>query len=69
MGCIHTTQVQVVGGVRDSHSQVFRLPQGVTYEQGALIEPLSVALQAVLDNGPLEGERVLVYGLSLTYGF
>lgn len=44
------------------HSQIFRLPDGVTNEQGAMIEPLSVALQAVLDNRPRAGERVLVIG-------
>lgn len=43
-------------------SQLFKLPQGVTIEDGAMIEPLSVALQAVFSNRPRAGERVLVIG-------
>jgi (R,R)-butanediol dehydrogenase/meso-butanediol dehydrogenase/diacetyl reductase len=43
-------------------SQLFKLPRGTTYESGALIEPLSVALEAVLDNIPERGDRVLIIG-------
>ncbi|HDP26442.1 MAG TPA: alcohol dehydrogenase [Deltaproteobacteria bacterium] len=43
-------------------SQVFRLPEGITPESGAVIEPLAVALQAVLDNRPVAGEHVLIIG-------
>ncbi len=43
-------------------SQVFRLPDEVTDEAGALMEPLAVCLQAVLDNRPHKGEHVLVIG-------
>jgi threonine dehydrogenase-like Zn-dependent dehydrogenase len=43
-------------------SQLFRLPEGATPETGALIEPLAVTLQAVLDNRPEKGDRVLVIG-------
>lgn len=43
-------------------SQLFKLPRGTTYESGALIEPLSVALEAVLDNLPEKGDRVLIIG-------
>ena len=43
-------------------SQLFKLPGGTTYESGALIEPLSVALEAVLDNLPERGDRVLIIG-------
>lgn len=43
-------------------SQLFKLPGGTTYESGALIEPLSVALEAVLDNLPEKGDRVLIIG-------
>ncbi len=43
-------------------SQVFRLPDGIPYEAGAVIEPLSIALQAVLDNRPRTADDVLVIG-------
>ncbi|MCD6571057.1 MAG: alcohol dehydrogenase catalytic domain-containing protein [Deltaproteobacteria bacterium] len=43
-------------------TQVFKLPEGVSYESGAMIEPLAVALQAVLDNRPDKDDRVLVIG-------
>jgi (R,R)-butanediol dehydrogenase/meso-butanediol dehydrogenase/diacetyl reductase len=43
-------------------SQLFTLPQGMTYESGALIEPFSVALEAVLDSMPENRDRVLIIG-------
>jgi threonine dehydrogenase-like Zn-dependent dehydrogenase len=43
-------------------SQVFKLPDGVSYEEGALIEPLACAVQAVIDNTPAEDDQVLVVG-------
>ena len=43
-------------------SQVFKLPQGVSPKEGAMIEPLSVTLQAVLDNMPGPDDRVLIIG-------
>jgi (R,R)-butanediol dehydrogenase / meso-butanediol dehydrogenase / diacetyl reductase len=43
-------------------SQVYRVPAGVSPESAALTEPLAVGLQAVLDNFPAKGERVLVVG-------
>jgi (R,R)-butanediol dehydrogenase / meso-butanediol dehydrogenase / diacetyl reductase len=43
-------------------SQVYRVPDGVSDESAALTEPLAVAVQAVLDNQPAEGEQVLVIG-------
>jgi (R,R)-butanediol dehydrogenase/meso-butanediol dehydrogenase/diacetyl reductase len=43
-------------------SQLFRLPSGLAPEAGALVEPLSVALQAVLNNRPEDGDPVLVIG-------
>ena len=44
------------------YSQVFRVPEGVSAESAALVEPLAVALQAVLDNQPKERDQVLVIG-------
>lgn len=43
-------------------SRLFRLPEGITLEEGALIEPLAVAVEAVLANLPACGDRVLVIG-------
>ncbi len=43
-------------------SQVFKLPDKVSYEFGAMMEPLAVTLQAVFDNRPGSGEDVLVIG-------
>jgi (R,R)-butanediol dehydrogenase/meso-butanediol dehydrogenase/diacetyl reductase len=43
-------------------SQLFKLPPILSDAAGALIEPLSVALQAVLNNPPQADEHVLVVG-------
>jgi len=43
-------------------SQVYRVPTGVSPESAALVEPLAVGLQAVLDNRPNDGDKVLVIG-------
>jgi len=43
-------------------SQAFKLPTGTSPEVGALIEPLSVALQSVMNNMPETGDKVLVIG-------
>lgn len=43
-------------------SQLHPLPQGVTDRQGVLVEPLAVAVHAVLRAPPAEGDRVLVIG-------
>jgi len=42
--------------------QVARLPDGVSYEQGALIEPAAVAVNAVERAGVRAGDAVLVAG-------
>jgi (R,R)-butanediol dehydrogenase/meso-butanediol dehydrogenase/diacetyl reductase len=43
-------------------SQICRVPSGVSPESAALTEPLAVGLQAVIDNTPGGGDRVLVIG-------
>lgn len=43
-------------------SQVFPVPEGVSPESAVLTEPLSVGLQAVLENRPEDTDRVLVIG-------
>jgi (R,R)-butanediol dehydrogenase/meso-butanediol dehydrogenase/diacetyl reductase len=42
--------------------QVVRLPDGVTYQQGALIEPTAVAAYGVERGGVKPGDRVLITG-------
>jgi len=42
--------------------QVFKLPDGVTPKEGAMIEPFACALQAVLDNKPEQDDQVLIIG-------
>jgi len=42
---------------------VFQLPDGVGYDSGALLEPLAVAVHAVLQSGVALGETVVVLGL------
>ena len=42
--------------------QVVRLPEGVTYRQGALIEPTAVAAYGIERAGVAPGDRVLVTG-------
>ena len=43
-------------------SQIFKLPPEITPGQGVLIEPLSVGLQAVYSNMPINGDKVLIIG-------
>jgi len=43
-------------------SQVYVVPTGVSPESAALVEPLSVGLQVVLDNRPEDTDKVLVIG-------
>lgn len=43
-------------------SQVHLVPDGVSMESAALVEPLSVGLQAVLDNRPRDTDKVLIIG-------
>lgn len=43
-------------------SKVTPIPQDMTYEQGAMIEPLAVAVHAVKQFGDMKGMRVAVLG-------
>ena len=43
-------------------SQVFKLPQGMSPKEGAMIEPFAVTLQAVYDNTPDRDDQVLIVG-------
>lgn len=43
-------------------SQVYKLPAGMSLETASMLEPLSVAIQAVMDNRPMSDDKVLVIG-------
>ncbi len=45
-----------------SASMVHKLPPGMTFEEGALIEPVAVAVHAVRRGKMLEGESAIVFG-------
>ena len=44
------------------HSQLFKIPEGLTPESAAMTEPVAVALQTVFDNLPQPGDQTLVIG-------
>jgi (R,R)-butanediol dehydrogenase/meso-butanediol dehydrogenase/diacetyl reductase len=43
-------------------SQVFKLPEDCSPQEGVMIEPLTVGLQAVYSNFPQNGEKVMIVG-------
>lgn len=64
MGCVGLSHAW--GGMSElaavAEYQVVRLPDEVTYQQGALIEPTAVAAYGVERGGVVPGDRVLVTG-------
>jgi (R,R)-butanediol dehydrogenase / meso-butanediol dehydrogenase / diacetyl reductase len=64
MGCVGLSHAW--GGMGElatvAEYQVVRLPEGVTHEQGALIEPTAVAAYGVERAGVAPGDRVLITG-------
>jgi L-gulonate 5-dehydrogenase len=65
------SQLQVIGVHRDGGfgeyscvpaSNVIRLPDNVSLEQAALVEPYSIASNVLNRMGPLPGDTLLVYG-------
>jgi (R,R)-butanediol dehydrogenase/meso-butanediol dehydrogenase/diacetyl reductase len=64
MGCVGLSHAW--GGMAHlatvAEYQVVRLPEGVSYEQGALIEPTAVAAYGVERGGVAPGDRVLITG-------
>ena len=64
MGCVGLSHAW--GGMAElatvAEYQVVRLPDGVSYQQGALIEPTAVAAYGVERGGVKPGDRVLVTG-------
>lgn len=46
----------------DAH-QLHKIPNGVSFEEAALVEPTAVAFQAVLNSAQKLGDQVLVYGV------
>jgi threonine dehydrogenase-like Zn-dependent dehydrogenase len=65
-GAMLGASAQVPGGFAErivAHaSQLFAVPSAMQDEVAALVEPLTVAVRAVLRHGPRPGERVLVVG-------
>ena len=45
-----------------SADQVLKLPESITFDQGAMIEPIAVAVHALRRAGDLAGKKVLVLG-------
>ncbi len=43
-------------------SQIFRLPDELSNEEGVLMEPLACAVQAIIDNAPGDEDQVLIVG-------
>jgi (R,R)-butanediol dehydrogenase/meso-butanediol dehydrogenase/diacetyl reductase len=64
MGCVGLSHAW--GGMAQlatvAEYQVVRLPDGVSYQQGALIEPTAVAAYGVERGGVKPGDRVLITG-------
>lgn len=64
MGCVGLSHAW--GGMAQlatvAEYQVVRLPDGVTFQQGALIEPTAVAAYGVERGGVKPGDRVLITG-------
>jgi len=64
MGCVGLSHAW--GGMAQlatvAEYQVVRLPDGVTFQQGALIEPAAVAAYGVERGGVKPGDRVLITG-------
>ena len=48
-------------------SKTFRLPDHVSFEEGALLEPLSVAVHTCSRANLTMGQRVLVLGAGMIY--
>ena len=44
------------------HSNVIKLPEGISDEDAVMIDSFSCALHAVMQNPPKENDRILVYG-------
>jgi threonine dehydrogenase-like Zn-dependent dehydrogenase len=59
----------VGGGWGDGYtaheSEVYRVPEDVTDDQAAMIEPMAVGLHAVLRRPPTTGEHVLILGCGI----
>jgi len=43
-------------------TQLYRIPEGISLDTAVMTEPVAVALQAVFDNRPENGEKILVIG-------
>ncbi len=64
---LHTGNCRDAGGgfapLLPAHeSQLFPIPDGVTFEQAVVADPFSVSMHAVLKAPPADGAKALVYG-------
>ena len=71
IGPFHCTHYDFIGSRRDGGftefcpvpaENLFPLPNSLTYEDGAFIEPIAVTLHVVRRSGMTSGARVLVFG-------
>lgn len=65
---IHLLKEKGIGGcfaefVKVPASQLFVLPDGISYEQAAMVEPLADVLHSVEAGKPIPGETAVVFGL------
>jgi L-iditol 2-dehydrogenase len=67
-------ELKVIGFQADGAAQDFfkvdknlvvRLPEGMTYEEGAMVEPVAVAVHALSKAGRIRGRKVLVLGAGM----
>lgn len=56
------TPLVLVRGVADDPLAVLRLPDSLSFEQGALVEPLSVGMHAVRRGRIQPGDKVVIFG-------
>ncbi len=63
---LRVTAVHMDGGFQEytlaDEKQLYKIPEGVTFEQAAMVEPYTIAMQANWRGGTQEGDFVLVHG-------
>lgn len=60
LGCLSTGAASNYYAIEQE--LVYKLPKDITYDEGTLVEPLSVAVHAVNKSGGVTGKNVLVIG-------
>lgn len=63
---LQVTAVHMDGGFQEymlaDEVQLYKIPEGVTFEEAAMVEPYTIAMQANWRAGTREGDYVLVHG-------